>query len=214
MPVPPTGSSPSPRHPTRRSSVPGSKSITNRALVCAALADGASTLRGVGRSDDTEAMARLHRPPRVPTSAGGPASRPRHWSSGRRARCGPVRWSSTPAWPARRHASSPRWPRSGHGRYRLDGGEPPARTRPMAAVARRPGRARRRHRAGVGVGSPPGGGRRPAVCRGGAVAMPGDVSSQFVTALMLVAPATERGHRDRADLPAGVPPVPRPSRRP
>ena len=36
--------------------VPGSKSITNRALVCAALADGASTLRGIGRSDDTEAM--------------------------------------------------------------------------------------------------------------------------------------------------------------
>ena len=36
--------------------VPGSKSITNRALVCAALADGASTLRGIGLSDDTEAM--------------------------------------------------------------------------------------------------------------------------------------------------------------
>ena len=29
--------------------------------------------------------------------------------------------------------------------------------------------------------------------RGGVVALPGDVSSQFVTALMLVAPATERG---------------------
>ena len=36
--------------------VPGSKSITNRALVCAALAGGASTLRGIGLSDDTEAM--------------------------------------------------------------------------------------------------------------------------------------------------------------
>ncbi len=36
--------------------VPGSKSITNRALVCAGLADGHSVLRGVLFSDDTEAM--------------------------------------------------------------------------------------------------------------------------------------------------------------
>ncbi len=37
--------------------VPGSKSITNRALVCAALADGVSTLSGALFADDTEAMA-------------------------------------------------------------------------------------------------------------------------------------------------------------
>lgn len=36
--------------------VPGSKSITNRALVCAGLAHGHSVLRGVLFSDDTEAM--------------------------------------------------------------------------------------------------------------------------------------------------------------
>ena len=35
---------------------PGSKSITNRALVCAALADGQSTLRGVLDSEDTRVM--------------------------------------------------------------------------------------------------------------------------------------------------------------
>lgn len=35
---------------------PGSKSLTNRALVCAALADGASTLRGVLDSEDTQVM--------------------------------------------------------------------------------------------------------------------------------------------------------------
>ncbi|MBJ7426488.1 MAG: hypothetical protein JHD22_06075, partial [Ilumatobacteraceae bacterium] len=34
-------------------SVPGSKSIANRALVCAALADGLSTLRAVPSGDDT-----------------------------------------------------------------------------------------------------------------------------------------------------------------
>ena len=36
--------------------LPGSKSLTNRALVCAALAEGASTLNNCGISDDTEAM--------------------------------------------------------------------------------------------------------------------------------------------------------------
>lgn len=36
--------------------VPGSKSITNRALLCAALADGRSTLRGCLVADDVEAM--------------------------------------------------------------------------------------------------------------------------------------------------------------
>ncbi len=36
--------------------LPGSKSLTNRALIVAALADGTSTLTGVGLSDDTEAM--------------------------------------------------------------------------------------------------------------------------------------------------------------
>ena len=35
---------------------PGSKSITNRALVCAALADGRSTLTGALESEDTQVM--------------------------------------------------------------------------------------------------------------------------------------------------------------
>jgi 3-phosphoshikimate 1-carboxyvinyltransferase len=37
-------------------SVPGSKSVANRALVCASLADGVSELTGVPGGDDTEAM--------------------------------------------------------------------------------------------------------------------------------------------------------------
>lgn len=39
--------------------LPGSKSITNRALVCAALASGTSTLSGALLSDDTEAMVAI-----------------------------------------------------------------------------------------------------------------------------------------------------------
>jgi 3-phosphoshikimate 1-carboxyvinyltransferase len=37
--------------------IPGSKSLTNRALVCAALADGASIIRGASDSDDSAKMA-------------------------------------------------------------------------------------------------------------------------------------------------------------
>lgn len=37
-------------------SVPGSKSIANRALVCASLASGESEISGVPDGDDTEAM--------------------------------------------------------------------------------------------------------------------------------------------------------------
>jgi 3-phosphoshikimate 1-carboxyvinyltransferase len=45
------------RQPIRASvRPPGSKSITNRALVCAALADGTSTLRGALDSEDTQVM--------------------------------------------------------------------------------------------------------------------------------------------------------------
>ncbi|MGA1344971.1 MAG: hypothetical protein ACO35E_03230, partial [Ilumatobacteraceae bacterium] len=40
----------------RSVSVPGSKSVANRALVCAALAPGTSILRGVPDGDDSAAM--------------------------------------------------------------------------------------------------------------------------------------------------------------
>ncbi|RMD60887.1 MAG: 3-phosphoshikimate 1-carboxyvinyltransferase, partial [Planctomycetota bacterium] len=36
--------------------LPGSKSVTNRTLVCAALADGTSTLTGVGDARDIAVM--------------------------------------------------------------------------------------------------------------------------------------------------------------
>ncbi len=42
--------------PDVRITVPGSRSVTNRALVCAALADGTSRLRGWLASEDTDAM--------------------------------------------------------------------------------------------------------------------------------------------------------------
>lgn len=44
------------RRPDAVIRVPGGRSVTNRALVAAALAEGRSTLVGAGRSDDTDAM--------------------------------------------------------------------------------------------------------------------------------------------------------------
>ena len=75
----------------------------------------------------------------------------------------------------------------GHGRYRVDGGRP-LRARPMAGL----------HDAlvalGAGISRSGERGHLPVVVDAAGwpaarVAMPGDVSSQFVTALMLVAPA-------------------------
>ena len=45
-----------PRAPELVWRVPGSKSITNRALICAALVDGTSEIVGVAPGDDTTAL--------------------------------------------------------------------------------------------------------------------------------------------------------------
>ena len=56
-PQPPLWAAPTPSHPIDAAiSVPGSKSMTNRALVLSALATGPSTIRGALRSRDTELM--------------------------------------------------------------------------------------------------------------------------------------------------------------
>jgi 3-phosphoshikimate 1-carboxyvinyltransferase len=52
LPIEPLGSA-----PTATLRVPGSKSLTNRALVCAALAEGRSVIRGALVADDSEAMS-------------------------------------------------------------------------------------------------------------------------------------------------------------
>ena len=44
--------------------LPGSKSLTNRALIVAALAKGRSTLAGVGLSDDTLSLIHISEPTR------------------------------------------------------------------------------------------------------------------------------------------------------
>ena len=186
--------------------VPGSKSITNRALVCAALAGGASTLRGIGARRTTPRPCSTPSPVSARTcgSTRRTATAPGRW--GRPAPCGPVRSSSTPAWPARRRASSPRWPRSVRAGTASTAASPSARARWRRCTTRSSRSAPASSR------SRPGATSRSIVTagglRGGAVALPGDVSSQFVTALMLVAPATGRGIQVELTSPLVVPPLP------
>ena len=63
---PPRPVEPLERPPDLVARIPGSKSHTNRALICAALADGRSELRGALFADDTEAMVEALRALGIP----------------------------------------------------------------------------------------------------------------------------------------------------
>ena len=63
-----------PRPPELTWRVPGSKSITNRALVLAALADGESVLEGVLHSDDTRHMREALSALGIPIEERGPTA--------------------------------------------------------------------------------------------------------------------------------------------
>lgn len=169
--------------------VPGSKSITNRALVVAALAEGCSTLEGALSAEDTEAMAdslvRLGIPVSIDTSASEIAVEGR----GGRLAPGPVELD------ARLSGTTARFVLPvlalGQGRYRLDG-LPPLRHRPMGPTL---GALRR---LGAVVEEEAAAGHLPVSVvasglKGGTVRVPGSASSQFASGLLLSAPAMAEG---------------------
>jgi 3-phosphoshikimate 1-carboxyvinyltransferase len=165
--------------------VPGSKSIANRALVCAALAGGVSVLDGVAPGDDTAAMIDcLGRLGAELEPVAGVAARLEVRGVGGVLRTGPQ------VLPARLAGTTSRFVTAlaalGRGPYAIDG-DLPLRARPMGPL----------HDAlrtlGAVVEPAEGAGHLPVIVRGGdlrggSLEMPGDVSSQFVTALMLIAP--------------------------
>jgi len=178
---------PAPCAPTRIDAVvavPGSKSMTNRALLLAALADGPSTVVGALRARDTDAMvaglqalgttisddrdslgvtpAPLHGPATVHCGLSGTVSR----------FLTPVATLAT-------------------GDVLLDG-EPPLRARPLGPIVR----ALRELGADVdddGRGTLPVRVHGRGGLRGGVVALDASLSSQFVSALLLAAPRFDRG---------------------
>ena len=170
--------------------VPGSKSIANRALVAAALADGDSVLLNVPDGDDTTAMLRC-------LAALGVGVEDRHagvvavgGTSGRlqprteRLDAGLAGTTSRFVTALAALAATP---------VTIDG-DPPLRARPMGEL--------HDALAALGAGVNPGeaAGRLPvtitgAIKRGGTVRLSGAVSSQFVTALMLIGPLLDTGLR-------------------
>lgn len=167
---------------------PGSKSITNRALVCAALAKGRSTLTGALDGEDTrvmiESLARLGIEVRH-----GEEPSTLHVEG-----CGGTIPRSTADLYVANSGTTVRFLTAlvslGRGQYRLDG-SPRMRERPIRdlldALAQ----------LGVQAESERGNGCPPVLVQaaglhGGSVQVRGDVSSQFLSGLLLAAPYAQR----------------------
>jgi 3-phosphoshikimate 1-carboxyvinyltransferase len=184
-------------------SLPGSKSLTNRALLCAALADGVSVIEGGLVADDTEAMASALGAlgagiePGPNGREGGGAGAAIHLTvtgTGGNLAPGPLELD------LRLSGTSSRFllpvVALGHGRYRLDA-RPPLRARPMgpalAAIETLGARVEPHGRTGhlpVTVVA-------PGQLTGGQLDVPGDTSSQYVSGLLLAAPYFREGLRLR-----------------
>ncbi|QGG97057.1 3-phosphoshikimate 1-carboxyvinyltransferase [Actinomarinicola tropica] len=179
------------RPPDVTVTVPGSKSFTNRALVLAALADGTSTLHGALVADDTEAMAAALEQLGVGIERHDGGRRLVVHGLGGRLPAGPLRID------ARLSGTTARFLLPvlalGSGPYVLDG-RAPLRRRPMGPTVD----ALRALGAEVDDGAETGPGHLPVTVRGlgtrgGATAVPADLSSQFVSGLLLAAPAMPEG---------------------
>ena len=169
---------------------PGSKSITNRALLCASLADGTSTLSGALFAQDTQAMmdavaalgSRLSADPvtRTVEVHGTGSRRPAEQVHINAHQSGTTSRFILPA------------AALGGARVIVDGA-PQLRARPMSPLIRA------LEQLGVDVEALDQPGRLPvAVCgpaRGGEVSLEGHISSQFLSGLLMAAPLMEHGLR-------------------
>ena len=169
--------------------VPGSKSIANRALICAALADGESTVRNVAPGDDTSAMLTCLVRLGVGLEVAGSVACVT--GTGGVLRPGPAVLDAELAGTTSRFVTA--LAALGPGPYTIDG-RPPLRSRPMADL----------HRCLVALGASAEYGEQVGhlpvtiaggTLRGGTVQLPGDITSQYVTALMLIGPYLADGLR-------------------
>ena len=168
---------------------PGSKSITNRALVCAALARGESLLTGVLDSQDTRVMAAGLAALGIGVIA--------DWSRGevRVAGAGGTVPAAEATLDCAASGTTIRFLSAvcaiGHGTYRLDG-TPRMRKRPIGDLLEA------LQFLGVDASAESPGGCPPVVIRsrglqGGAASVRGSTSSQFASGLAMVAPCTSQG---------------------
>lgn len=178
-----------PRGPIRATvHPPGSKSITNRALACAALAQGSSTLVGALDSDDTHVMIDSLRRVGIAIDEDPAARTLRVFGCG-------GRWPSSGAdLYVGNSGTTARFLTAlltlGHGTYRLDG-TPRMRERPIADLLEALAQLGTEATSEFDTGCP------PVVVRarglpGGKAIVRGDVSSQFLSGLLLAAPYAAR----------------------
>jgi 3-phosphoshikimate 1-carboxyvinyltransferase len=177
----------------RTVTIPGSKSLTNRALVCAALADGTSNLTGALFADDTEAMIEGLR--RLGAGIMSDRAEARIEVEGTKGvlAAGPIELN------ARLSGTTARFLLPvlaiGEGPYRLDG-LPPLRARPMADGIRL--------LRDLGARVTADDGHLPVTIEGGVsnrrpARIPGRASSQFLSGVLLAAPAWLGGREVSAE---------------
>jgi 3-phosphoshikimate 1-carboxyvinyltransferase len=172
--------------------VPGSKSVANRALVCAALADGVSYLTNVPDGDDSVAMLDCVAALGAGVLPGPDPGTYRIDGFAGVPRPGPVMLPTRLAGTTSRFVTAVA--ALGSGPYTIDGA-PPLRRRPMGPL--------HDALAALGVTVQPGErwGHLPVTISGPChaenahLAIRGDISSQYVTALMLIGPYLPNGLR-------------------
>ena len=169
--------------------VPGSKSLTNRALVAAALAAGPTTLTGALFSDDTDAMLTALTTLGLTASAGGPARTVQVEGWDGRVPPGPASLDVRQAGTAARFL--PPMLALGRGPYVVDGSDQ-MRARPMA------GMVTALRQLGLDVRAGGSDSRLPLELRGGpvdggTVRLSASTTSQFLSGLLLSAPYYRRG---------------------
>jgi 3-phosphoshikimate 1-carboxyvinyltransferase len=184
--------------------VPGSKSLTNRALVCAALAEGVSAIDGALLADDTEVMVAALQALGADIVPG-----PGGWRGGDHAAApgrltvtgtggdlapGPLELDLGLSGTASRFLLPVVG--LGRGRYRLDG-RPPLRARPMGPALAGTEALGARVEAHGEAGHLPVTVVAPGHLVGGRVQIPGHTSSQYVSGLLMAAPHCRDGMRLR-----------------
>jgi len=164
---------------------PGSRSLTNRALVVAALAEGESVLEGVGLSGDTRVCAEALRRLGIGVEVDEAGRRMRVAGCAGRVPPGPAELYTGESGTATRFLTA--LVAAGRGRYRIDGA-PRMRERPIQDLLDGLARLGVRAVSEAGTGCPPVVVETEGLA-GGRVAVAGGVSSQYLSGLLMAAPA-------------------------
>jgi 3-phosphoshikimate 1-carboxyvinyltransferase len=164
---------------------PGSRSLTNRALVVAALAGGTSDLEAAGLSDDTRVCAEALRTLGIPVGIDEARRTLRVEGCAGRVPPGPAEINTGDSGTATRFMTA--LVAAGCGRYRVDG-SPRMRERPIQDLLDGLGALGVRAESEWGTGCPPVKVETQGLA-GGRVRVGGAVSSQYLSGLLMAAPA-------------------------